>query len=332
MVAALLLVVFSGELRPASDEQPRRLSLELGLGPHLSRFQSNDHGENRPLGIITDIGDGMAEAFRSPFHWRGKDWGKALAFAGGGALLYTVDDKIMSWVQKRKSGFTNAIATFAETFGSPPKMAAGIALVYGYHYIIKKNSKTLDTANLLLRCSIASLAVVKVIKVFAGRERPSHKKKQEKETKKKKKKHRNWNVMNFDNRYQSFPSGHSALAFSLATVISLQYKSKDKKVNAVGVISYTIATLTALSRVHDQKHWPSDIFIGAALGHFISRYLVKRYRREKENHAMETYLNGPRQQPGFGMRPFSFKDKAKRVRFFPILDLSGFGMSMNIQF
>ena len=59
----------------------------------------------------------------------------------------------------------------------------------------------------------------------------------------------------------SFPSGHTAMAFALAT--TLGDASNNTWVKA-GL--YLFATGTAWSRVYDQRHWPSDVLLGAAIG------------------------------------------------------------------
>jgi len=67
--------------------------------------------------------------------------------------------------------------------------------------------------------------------------------------------------------YTSFPSGHTSTAFALAALISSVYKDHVW----VGIVSYTLATGVAWSRVYDNKHWPSDVFFGAALGFAIGK-------------------------------------------------------------
>lgn len=57
----------------------------------------------------------------------------------------------------------------------------------------------------------------------------------------------------------SFPSGHTAFAFTFATVLSETYP-------AVALLAYAIATLIGLSRVLLSVHYPADVFAGAALG------------------------------------------------------------------
>jgi membrane-associated phospholipid phosphatase len=63
----------------------------------------------------------------------------------------------------------------------------------------------------------------------------------------------------------SFPSGHSMLTFAGATVLQqhLGYKA--------GVPTYLAATYVAMSRLHDNRHFASDVAFGAAMGIVIGR-------------------------------------------------------------
>jgi membrane-associated phospholipid phosphatase len=72
----------------------------------------------------------------------------------------------------------------------------------------------------------------------------------------------------------SFSSGHSAVAWSVATVVATEYKDTP----FVAPVSYALATLASLSRVHDDKHWASDVFIGAALGYFTSKAVISYHQ------------------------------------------------------
>lgn len=69
----------------------------------------------------------------------------------------------------------------------------------------------------------------------------------------------------------SFPSGHTILAFSLATVIARRYGKRHPWVRWV---AYGSAGLVGFSRVTLQAHFPSDVFLGAALGYSIARFDV----------------------------------------------------------
>jgi membrane-associated phospholipid phosphatase len=66
----------------------------------------------------------------------------------------------------------------------------------------------------------------------------------------------------------SFPSGHAAAAFSIATVIARRYGDH----RWVPYMCYGVAALVAFSRIPDRAHFPSDVFAGAAIGYAITRY------------------------------------------------------------
>lgn len=68
----------------------------------------------------------------------------------------------------------------------------------------------------------------------------------------------------------SFPSGHAAGAFAVATVIASRYH----KHVWVPWLAYGFATAISFSRVTTLSHFPSDVFLGAALGYTITRYQV----------------------------------------------------------
>ena len=61
--------------------------------------------------------------------------------------------------------------------------------------------------------------------------------------------------------HASFPSGHAAISFALATAIS-----RESSWSGTPWIVYPLATLVGWSRVHDHAHWTSDVIAGAALG------------------------------------------------------------------
>jgi len=63
----------------------------------------------------------------------------------------------------------------------------------------------------------------------------------------------------------SFPSGHSTLTFTAATILQqhLGYKA--------GIPTYLAASYVAISRLHDNRHYASDVVMGAASGIIIGR-------------------------------------------------------------
>ena len=71
----------------------------------------------------------------------------------------------------------------------------------------------------------------------------------------------------------SFPSGHTIAAFSIATVISRRYGAQHRW---IPYLAYGTAAAVGFSRMTLSSHFPSDVFMGAALGYSISRFTVLR--------------------------------------------------------
>jgi membrane-associated phospholipid phosphatase len=71
----------------------------------------------------------------------------------------------------------------------------------------------------------------------------------------------------------SFPSGHTIVAFSVATVVARRY---GKQHRWVPYLAYGLAATVGFSRITLSSHFPSDVFMGAALGYSISRFTVLR--------------------------------------------------------
>jgi hypothetical protein len=72
----------------------------------------------------------------------------------------------------------------------------------------------------------------------------------------------------------SFPSGHTTVAFALATSFARETHNK-----IFDVAFFSLATLTAYSRMHDNKHWASDVVFGAGLGILSARFVHRREAR-----------------------------------------------------
>jgi membrane-associated phospholipid phosphatase len=75
----------------------------------------------------------------------------------------------------------------------------------------------------------------------------------------------------------SFFSGHTSWAFSTANMIFLHSKKKWW----VGVLSFGGATAVGLSRMQQQKHWASDVVMGAIMGTAISTYVYRQQERRR---------------------------------------------------
>lgn len=83
---------------------------------------------------------------------------------------------------------------------------------------------------------------------------------------------------------RSFPSGHTATAFMTATMLTKEYGYKEYgyKSKWVGFGAYTVASGVGAMRMFNNRHWLSDVMIGAGigvmsteLGYFLSDLIFK---------------------------------------------------------
>lgn len=63
--------------------------------------------------------------------------------------------------------------------------------------------------------------------------------------------------------FRSFPSGHTATAFTGAHILFKEYKDTSPWIAVAG---YAAATATGGMRVYNQMHWVSDVVAGAGIG------------------------------------------------------------------
>lgn len=62
----------------------------------------------------------------------------------------------------------------------------------------------------------------------------------------------------------SFPSGHTATAFMMATMLHKEYGTTRSPLYSI--LGYSLATGTAISRQLNNRHWFSDVLTGAGIG------------------------------------------------------------------
>ena len=216
----------------------------------------------------------------APFHFTARKWIYTGAAAGITTALIFADEDIDSWARplKQKHQWINKSSPFISEFGSNYGIYSVIAS--GLVSAAFNREKGVRTSLLATQAIITSGIWTQIIKQLTGRERPkasyifSHIE------------GGRWHgifskylEVSPDDRsrfsYDAFPSGHTATAFSIATVYATQYK--DYKV--VPILFYSAATLVGVSRLTEHEHWSSDVFVGALLGYLSGKQVINNYNR-----------------------------------------------------
>lgn len=248
--------------------------------------------------IIKSIPKDAWELVKSPAGWSKKEWFIASGVVTMSTLLMTGDAAVRDFFQRNKTEFTTDVAFLAEKGGSQAQV--GLAATYLVGTILK--NKKLKKASLLAFSSLlVSGVLVQGLKKVFSRTRPYAAENQ-------------WEFGGPSlkgSTYNSFPSGHTTSAFAVAASIATIYDSK-----LVKILAYSAATLTGISRIHDNKHWMSDVFMGAIIGTVTGIFITKRHMnstsdsRFKLNPAIMNVNN----QTGYGLSLTISLDSKKKKR------------------
>jgi membrane-associated phospholipid phosphatase len=191
---------------------------------------------------------------------KGHSWLPTLAIAGGTAGLLVADPHAMPYFRNHARNLDDINDVFDSpiTTGEVVAVPASL-LVAGY---VRHDTYQVSTAILAGEAYADSAVVDLAIKAVTRRKRPSDVPVGE-----------SFNDTFFSGgkspfKGSSFPSGHAAGVFSVATVLATRYRNH----RWVPWVSYGFATAVSFSRVTTLSHFPSDVFLGAALGYTITRY------------------------------------------------------------
>jgi len=197
--------------------------------------------------------------FLSPFHWDKKERAEFLLVATATVGLFLADEELQKMVQRNRSHFSDNLSNLATPSEHIyPKVIIGSFYLSGLFFNRKKEK---DTAFNLLEALIFTQGITQGIKRTTGRASPSADK----------------GAFYFEGFREhpcsyclSFPSGHSATAFALASVIAEQYDNK-----LIDWVSYSLAFLAAWAKVNDNAHFTSDVFFGGVLGTWVGKTIVR---------------------------------------------------------
>ena len=170
---------------------------------------------------------------------------------GGGIAINNQDfkNKQTSWHNENYKDFNNKADDFLQL--------APHTAVFGLDWIgVKSKHGFKDKVGLMLTGGIIMLGTVQALKYGTKDMRPD------------------------GSSANSFPSGHTANAFFGATILAKEYSDKSILIPIGG---YAVATLTGALRMANNRHWASDVLVGAGIGIISGEvaYIVYPWLKEK---------------------------------------------------
>jgi len=199
------------------------------------------------------------EVFTEPARWNSRDW---LTLGGVTATIGVVmvfDEDIQHAIRSGRTNTVTNIFDNVQPLGN--EYAIGIVGTFYLWGEIFKDPRAKSTAlDSVAATGIASGVIVNATKYLVGRARPTDGK----------------GAYDFQpfSGHDSFLSGHTTEAFTLASVITEHYDAMWIKVTAYG-----LAGTVGYARLNNNRHWTSDVLAGAVVGTYVGK-TVARFNRE----------------------------------------------------
>jgi len=222
---------------------------------------------------------------RPLFTWR--DAVLAGAFGVTARLVHPLDEHYRDRLQDSSTQANRklqVLATFVRTTATPGSYIIGTTM-----YAVGRLAKNDKLASLGLHGTEALVVgegVAGVVKMVVGRQRPSVDP-------------GNPNSYQFmrglkgGDEYRSFPSGHTVSAFAAAAAVTAETSRNAPNTRwIVGPILYTGAGLVGISRMYNNRHWASDIIVGAGIGTFAGLKVVRFNDSHSGNKVDKFFLAG----------------------------------------
>ncbi|HKW17146.1 MAG TPA: capsule assembly Wzi family protein [Terriglobales bacterium] len=233
-------LVLSNPFNDAKSRKNNSYELEPGADP-----------ENRLIvPFVKHLATDQYLFWTAPAHFQFKDMEWIAPFAGITAGFMAGD----SWISKQVPlGEVNRSKTFSN-YATYSLIGAGAGSFLLGHL---RGDDHMSEAGLLSgEAAINSTAVTYLFKSIAQRPRPYQ---------------ANGNGTFFQGG-SSFPSEHSAIAWSVASVMAHEYPGTLTK-----ILAYGLATGVSATRVTGQQHFASDVIIGSALGWYFGRQVYRAH-------------------------------------------------------
>ena len=237
---------------------------------------------DRPLQVPGLVLKDTVAVFTAPAAWDGQDWmycGLAVAAVAGSAML--LDRPVHNLMVRNARSSWDQPAQQIQKLGT----SYAVALAGGFYltgWATGKNEVRAMGTDAISASLITGALIVPASKYIIGRAAPDSGAGPT-------------SFKAFGSGDNSFPSGHTTEAFTLASVIASHYTD-----TWVQVTSYGMASLVGIARLEQNAHWTSDVVAGGILGTVVGKAVVRMNQRIRENdHAGLEFSVVPEVRPGY---------------------------------
>jgi len=179
----------------------------------------------------------------------------------------------------------NAMTEFGNVWGQPGVVGLGFAL-WGGGLVAKKPTVAASGLRAIEAIAVSG-TVTSILKLTFGRARPFLSPD---------------NPSDFklfrrlgapDGGYTAMPSGHATAAFAFASAVTGEVRLRaPEHARTVGVLTYGAAAVTAYARMHDDRHWLSDVTVGAGIG-TVTGWAITRWNATRPDNPIDRTLLQP---------------------------------------
>lgn len=227
---------------------------------------------------------------------------EAARFAGViaiGGLAYLVDEPARDAIRgpaTGSSGALNALSEFGYYYGEPGVAVLATAM-WGVGLLSERPTLAVSGFRGMEAIAVSGLVTV-ILKELTGRARPEvppHARD-------------DWALRRAfgasGNDYKAMASGHATVAFAFATAVTQAVAQRaPERTRLVATTTFGLAALTAWQRMHDDRHWLSDVTVGAGIGS-VTAMAITRWHATRPDNAIDRVFLRPilAPAPGGGMR------------------------------
>lgn len=223
--------------------------------PPAPKDQSKSFASSLGTAVKT-IGEDEWNIIKSPFSLSSRTMKWNAVVVGATGILIANDESVAHQVSP--SWHTTSLNISNATLGGLGATAGGI-FVAG---LVTHNDHAIETGIRSAEASVDSVILYAALKAVLARQRPYIGAGEGKFFS------GNWTS-------GSFPSGHSTLAWTLATVVAHEYPNWPMR-----LLMYGAATAVSTTRVTGGVHFPSDVFSGAVIGFGVGTFVSHKDRPE----------------------------------------------------